>query len=151
MTSALSAALKKPTLDQGASSALADSLKAPQKAATSGGFDLSTIPLPPTAFPGLYHDSSTGEDYVADLDNLALSTSIGTQFAGSYKSRSGTPIVRSSSSYHYTIAQLAFRATIIFTYGASRVAAEQILRPCCASTADPLQHAPIRRMGRQSL
>ncbi|CAL5224156.1 g6793 [Coccomyxa viridis] len=92
MTSALSAALKKPALDQGASSALADSLKAPQKAATSGGFDLSTIPLPPTAFPGLYHDSSTGEDYVADLDNLALSTSIGTQFSGSYKSRVGTPI-----------------------------------------------------------
>ncbi len=97
MTSALSAALKKPTLDQGASSALADSLKAPQKGAISGGFDLSTIPLPPTAFPGLYHDSSTGEDYVADLDNLALSTSIGTHFSGSYKSRSGTPIVSTSS------------------------------------------------------
>ena len=97
MTSALSAALKKPALDQGASSALADSLKAPQKAATTGGFDLSTIPLPPAAFPGLYQDSSSGEDYVADLDNLALGTSIGTQFAGSYKSCSGTPIVSTFS------------------------------------------------------
>ena len=93
MTSALSAALKKPVLDQGASSALADSLKAPQKAATAGGFDLSTIPLPPLAFPGLYHDNDGGEDYVADLDNMALSTSIGTQPAGSFKSRVGTPIV----------------------------------------------------------
>ena len=94
MTSALSAALKKPVLDQGASSALADSLKAPQKAATAGGFDLSTIPLPPLAFPGLYHDTDGSEDYVADLDNMALSTSIGTQLTGSFKSRVGTPIVR---------------------------------------------------------
>ncbi len=93
MTSALSAALKKPTLDQGASTALADSLKAPQKAATSSGFDLSTIPLPPAAFPGLYHDLGAEEDYVADLDNLALSVSIGTQPAGSLKSRVGTPVV----------------------------------------------------------
>ena len=98
MTSALSAALKKPVLDPGASTALADSLKAPQKAATPSGFDLSTIPLPPAAFPGLYQDSSSGEDYVADLDNLALSTSIGTQPVGSFQSRIGTPIVRSLSS-----------------------------------------------------
>ena len=48
MTSALSAALKKPTLDQGASTALADSLKAPQKAATPlrvRSLDNSTTPL----------------------------------------------------------------------------------------------------------
>ena len=54
---------------------------------------MSTIPLPPLAFPGLYHDNDGREDYVADLDNMALSTSIGTQPAGSFKSRVGTPIV----------------------------------------------------------
>lgn len=123
MTSALSAALKKPALDQGASSALADSLKAPQKAATSGGFDLSTIPLPPAAFPGLYYDSSTGEDYVADLDNLALSTSIGTQFSGSYKSRSGTPIVSNPSLQLPHHCNTFIVSDIVFRRCASRVAA----------------------------
>ena len=37
--------------------------------------------------------TTVDEDYVADLDNMALSTSIGTQPAGSFKSRVGTPIV----------------------------------------------------------
>ncbi|KAK9918865.1 hypothetical protein WJX75_007641 [Coccomyxa subellipsoidea] len=92
MTSALSAALKKPILDQGASSALADSLKAPPKAATASGFDLSSIPLPPSAFPGLYQSSGAEDDFVAELESLALGTSIGTQAIGSLKSRSGTPV-----------------------------------------------------------
>lgn len=116
MTSALSAALKKPVLDQGASTALADSLKAPQKAATPSGFDLSTIPLPPAAFPGLYQDSSSGEDYVADLDNLALSTSIGTQPVGSFQSRIGTPIVRSLSPTAQNIVNPAVLSEI-YAYG----------------------------------
>lgn len=93
MTSALSAALKKPTVDQGATSALAESLKAPPKAANASGFDLSSIPLPPSAFPGLYQSSAAEDDFVAELDSLALGTSLGTQPAGSLKSRGGTPVV----------------------------------------------------------
>lgn len=94
MTSALSAALKgKPKLDQNAGSALANSLKAPHKAASDSAFDLSSIPLPPSAFPGLYQSSSAEDDFVAELDSLALSTSLGTQPAGSFKSRGGTPVV----------------------------------------------------------
>jgi hypothetical protein len=93
MTSALSAALKKPTADQSATSALTDSLKAPAKAATASGFDLSSIPLPPSAFPCLYQSSAPEDDFVAELDSLALSTSLGTQVTGSLKSHSGTPVV----------------------------------------------------------
>lgn len=92
MTSALSAALKKPTLDQGASSALAESLKASPKAATATGFDLTSVPLPPSAFPCLY-TSGAEDDFVAELDSLALGSSLGTQAIGSLKSRTGTPVV----------------------------------------------------------
>ena len=99
MTSALSAALKgKPKLDQDASSALANPLRAPQKAISDTAFDLSSIPLPPSAFPGLYQSSSAEDDFVAELDSLALSTSLGTQPYGSFKSRGGTPVVSRKSS-----------------------------------------------------
>ena len=95
MTSALSAALKgKPKSDQNAGSAFANSLRAPQKAVSDSEFDLSSIPLPPSAFPGLYQSSSAEDDFVAELDSLALSTSLGTQpYEGSFKSRGGTPVV----------------------------------------------------------
>ena len=94
MTSALSAALKgKLKLGQDGASAPADAAKAPQKAVADGSYDLSSIPLPPSAFPGLYQSSSAEDDFVAELDSLALSASIGTQAVGSI-SRGGTPVVR---------------------------------------------------------
>lgn len=114
MTSALSAALKKPTLDQAASSALADSLKAPPKAATASGFDLSSIPLPPSAFPGLYQSSAAEDDFVAELESLALGTSIGTQAIGSLKSRSGTPVVRNYLDHELDSAIGIFKQDLAF-------------------------------------
>jgi hypothetical protein len=93
MTSALSAALKGTLkLGQDGASAAADLLKAPNKPVSDSGYDLSSIPLPPSAFPGLYQSSSAEDDFVAELDSLALSASIGTQAVGSI-SRVGTPVV----------------------------------------------------------
>lgn len=105
MTSALSAALKGKPKDQDAGSALANSLRAPQKAVSDSGFDLSSIPLPPSAFPGLYQSSSAEDDFVAELDSLALSTSLGTQpYDASFKSRGSTPVVSINQLVSFTIA-----------------------------------------------